>query len=75
MEQGNNTESMVARLRTFHVADRGEQLVDAFARRIEDPLRPKTDTKSFRAKPILLLLAALAAATAGTFLFFTLAQL
>jgi hypothetical protein len=75
MEQGNNTGTVVARLRSFHVADREERLIDAFVRRIEDPLKPRTDKGSFRTNTILLLLAALAVVAGGTFLFFSLAQL
>jgi hypothetical protein len=75
MEQGNNTGTVVARLRSFHAANREERLMDAFVRRIEDPVKPRTDKGSFRANPILLLLAALAAVAGGTFLFFSLAQL
>ena len=75
MEPGNNTGIVVARLRSFHAADREERLMDAFVRRIEDPVKPRTDKGSFRANPILLLLVALAAVAGGTFLFFSLAQL
>ena len=75
MEQGNNTGTVVARLRSLHAADREERFMDAFARRIEDPLKPRTGKGSFRANPILLLLAALAVVAGGTFLFFSLAQL
>jgi hypothetical protein len=74
MEQGNNTGTVVARLRSFHAADQEERLMDAFVRRIEDPLKPRTDKGSFRANPILLLLAAVAVVAWGTFLFFSLAQ-
>jgi hypothetical protein len=75
MEQGKNTGTVVTRLRSFHGADREERLMDAFVRRIEDPLKPRTDKGSFRANPTLLLLAALAMLAGGTFLFFSLAQL
>jgi hypothetical protein len=75
MEQGNNTGTVVARLRSFHAADREERFMDAFVRRIEDPLKPRTDEGSFRANPILLLLAAVAVVAGGTFLFFSRAQL
>ena len=75
MEQGNNTGTVVARLQSFHAADREERLMAAFVRQIEDPLKPRTDKGGFRANPILLFLAALAVVAGGTFLFFGLAQL
>ena len=52
-----------------------ERLTDAFVRRIEDPLKPRTDKGSIRTNTILLLLAALAVVAGSTFLFFSLAQL
>jgi len=75
MEPRNNTGTVVVRLRSFHAADREDRLMDAFVCRIEDPVKPRTDKGSFRANPILLLLAALAAVAGGTFLVFSLAQL
>lgn len=65
----------VARLRSFHAKDQEERLVDALRRWIEDPIKPKTDKGTLRINPILVLLAAMAVVTGGTFLFFSLVQL
>ena len=64
-----------ARLRSFHSGNGKEPLGDALRRWIEDPLKPMTDKGNLRINPILVLLAAMAALTGGTFLFFSLIHL
>ena len=44
-------------------------------RRIEDPVKPKTDKGNLRINPILVLLTAMAVLAGGTFLVFSLVQL
>ena len=67
--------AIVARLRSFHAKHQEERFVDALRRWIEDPLKPMTDKGNLRINPILALLAAMAALTGGTFLFFSLIHL
>lgn len=64
-----------ARLRSFHAKDQEERLVGALRRRIEDPVKPKTDKGNLRINPILILLTAMAVLAGGTFLVFSLVQL
>jgi hypothetical protein len=66
---------IVTRFRRFDLETRQEQLLDTLRRRIEDPLRPKTNQGSFRINPILVLLAILALLAGGTFLLFSLVHL
>jgi len=66
---------VVARLRSFHVANRQERFGDALLRWVEDPLRPKTDKGRLRINPVLILLTMIALLAGGTFLFFSLVQL
>ena len=64
-----------ARVRSLHAKDQEERLVGALRRWIADPVKPKTDKGNLRVNPILILLAATAALTGGTFLFFSLIHL
>ena len=61
-----------ARLRSFYSENGKEPLGEALRRWIGDPLKPITDKGNLRINPILALLAAMAALTGGTFLFFSL---
>ena len=65
----------VARLRSLHLENREEQFARMLRRRIEDPVKPKTDKGNVRINPILVLLTAMAVLAGGTFLFFSLVQL
>ena len=65
---------VVERLGTFHDADKAERIRRKLLRWIEDPLKPKTKGGNPRVNPILVLLAAMALLTTGTFVFFSLLQ-
>jgi hypothetical protein len=65
----------VARLRSFHSADREERLGNTLLRSIADPLKPKTDNGNLRINPILILLAVMALLAGGAFLLFSFVQL
>jgi len=67
--------AVVARLRSFHAANRQERFGDALLRWIEDPLKPKRDKGSLRINPIVILLAIIALLAGGTFLFLSFVQL
>jgi hypothetical protein len=75
MKDKEQITAVIARLRSFHAADRQERLGDALLRWIEDQLKPKTEKENVRINPILILLMVIAAMTGGTFLFFSLVQL
>jgi hypothetical protein len=59
------------RLREFHVQEPEECFRKTLLRGIEDPLKPRGDNGRFRPNPILVLLDAILALAAGTFLFFS----
>ena len=71
MKDTQQISAAVARLRSFHVANRQERFGDALLRWIEDPLRPKTDKGRLRINPVLILLTMIALLAGGTFLFFS----
>lgn len=75
MQDKEEITAVVARLRSFHAADRQERLGDALLRWIEDQLKPKTDKGNLRINPILVLLMVIAVLMVSTFLFFSLVQL
>jgi len=62
---------MRERLRELYAQDAEESLCASLLRRVEDPLKPRTENGGFRVNPILLLLAAVLALAAGTFLYFS----
>ena len=70
MTDDTQTEQMRERLRQFYAQDIEEGLIAKLLRRVEDPLKPRTENGGFRLNPILLLLAAILALAAGTFLSF-----
>jgi len=63
------------RLTSFHAQDPEENFSRRMLRLLEDPLKPRNQEGRFRVNPILLLLAALAVVTIGTFLYFSFAAL
>lgn len=71
MTDETQTERMCERLRQFYTQDIEERLFVSLLRRVEDPLKPRTENGGFRLNPILLLLAAVLALAAGTFLSFS----
>ena len=62
---------MRERLRQFYTQDIEESLFASLLRRVEDPLKPRSKDGRFRPNPIFLLLAAVLALAAGTFLYFS----
>ena len=74
MRQDDHTSAMLGRLLEFHAQNAEERLGGALLRRMEDPLKPKTGEGRFRINPILVLLAAIGALAAGTFLYFSVAH-
>ena len=62
---------MRERLRQFYAQDIEENLFASLLRRVEDPLKPRTEDGGFRLNPILFLLAAILVLAAGTFLSFS----
>lgn len=75
MEDKQQISAVVARLRSFYAANRQERFGDALLRRIEDPLKPKTDKGSLRINPIVILLTIIALLAGGTFLFLSFVEL
>ena len=71
MKENAQAGRMRERLREFYAQDIEENLFASLLRRVEDPLKPRTEDGGFRLNPILLLLAAVLAFAAGTFLFFS----
>jgi hypothetical protein len=71
MTDDTQTERMRERLLQFYTQDIEESLFAILLRRVEDPLKPRTENGGFRLNPILLLLAAVLALAAGTFLSFS----
>ena len=74
MKQDRHISGMVERLRSFHAANNAERLGEGLLRWAEDPLKPRTEARRFHINPICVLLAALAALSMGTFLFFSLVR-
>jgi len=58
-------------LREVYAEDPEARLLANLLRRIEDPLRPRSENGGFRLDPILLLLAAIVVLATSTFLFFS----
>jgi hypothetical protein len=71
MTDSAQTERMRERLRQFYAQDIEESLFASLLRKVEDPLKPRTENGRFRLNPVLLLLAAVLALAAGTFLLFS----
>jgi len=68
---GRHIGRMRERLRQFYAQDVEESLFASLLRRVEDPLKPRTENGGFRVNPILLLLAAVVTLAVGTFLSFS----
>jgi hypothetical protein len=64
--------AMRQRLNLFLADDRESSLVRRLFRGLQDPLRPTTPKGRLRPNPIVLMLAAVALLTIGTFLIFSL---
>lgn len=62
------------RLAIYLEPDSRNNLIAALRRLIEDPIRPRTDTGSFRVSPILLLMAVLSASSLVVVLYFSLVR-
>ena len=75
MKEQAQADRMRERLRQFYAQDIEENLFASLLRRVEDPLKPRTEDGGFRLNPILLLLAVTLAFATGTFLFFSLGGL
>ena len=58
-------------LREVYAEDPEARLLANLRRRVEDPLRPRSENGGFRLNPILLLLAAIVVLATSTFLFFS----
>jgi hypothetical protein len=71
MKEHAQAEAMRERLRQSHAQDIEENLFASLRRRVEDPLKPRTENGGFRLNPILLLLAVILVLAAGTFLSFS----
>jgi len=71
MTGNTQTERMRELLRQFYTQDIEESLLASLLQRVEDPLKPRTETGGLRLNPILLLLAAILALAVGTFLSFS----
>jgi hypothetical protein len=65
------TERMLERLRRFYTQDIEENFFASLMRRVEDPLKPRTEDGRLRLNPILLLLAAIFVLAAVTCLSFS----
>ena len=66
---------MRERLREFHAQDPEESISRQIWRLVEYPLQPLNTNGRFRINPTLILLAAILALGAGTFLFFSFGKL
>ena len=71
MKENAQVERTRERLREVYAQDPEARLLANLLRRVEDPLKPRTENGGFRLNPILLLLAAVLALAAGTFLSFS----
>lgn len=71
MKEHAQADRMRERLRQSYAQDSEENLSASLQRRVEDPLKPRTENGGFRLNPILLLLAAILVLAAGTFLSFS----
>jgi hypothetical protein len=71
MKEDAQVGRMGERLMEFQAHDPEARLFASLLRKIEDPLRPRTEKGDFRLNPMLLLLAAILAIASGTFLFFS----
>ena len=63
------------RLREFHAQDPEASISRRMRRLLEDPLQPLNTNGRFRINPMLILMAAILALAAGTFLFFSFGNL
>ena len=75
MTDNTQAERMRERLQQFYAQDIEEGLLASLLRRVENPLKPRTENGGMRLNPILLLLAAVLALAAGTFLSFSFGSL
>lgn len=71
MKQETQVDEMCECLQELYAEDAEERLLGNLLRRIEDPLKPRSEAGRFRVNPSLLLLAALAAIAAAAFLCFS----
>jgi hypothetical protein len=71
MTENAQAERMRECLREVYAQDPEARLLANLLRRVEDPLRPRSENGGFRVNPILLLLAAIVVLATGTFLFFS----
>jgi hypothetical protein len=71
MKENAQVERTRERLREVYAQDPEARLLANLLRRVEDPLKPRTENGRFRLNPILLLLAVILALAGGTFLFFS----
>jgi hypothetical protein len=72
MKANAQAEQMRDRIWEFYAREPEECLGNRLLRAVEDPLRPRDEHGRFRPNPILVLLTAILALAAGTFLFFSL---
>ena len=71
MKENAQVERTRERLREVYAQDPEARLLANLLRRVEEPLKPRTENGRFRLNPILLLLAVILALAASTFLFFS----
>jgi len=65
---------MHERLSIFLAEDPEHRLWAHITRRLEDPLKPRTNNGGLRANPLLLILSSVALVSVGIFLFFSYGQ-
>jgi hypothetical protein len=70
MRRSPQIETMRERLQSYVAQAREDTILASLRHWTEDPLKPRTENGGFRLNPILLLLAVLAAFSAGAFLCF-----
>jgi hypothetical protein len=75
MKKDAQTAKMCERLRKLNAQEPEERIFRSILRRIEDPLRPRSENGRFRMNPFLLLLAVIAMLTISAFLYFSFGEL
>lgn len=75
MKKDAQTTRMCQRLRELNAQEPEEHIVKCILRRVEDPLKPRSENGRFRLNPFLLLLGVIAVLAISAFFYFSLGEL